>query len=76
LRWQRLSEEVAGLLDLSEKTVEFHKQHIRESFNLSSNADMVVFFTARRQTASGDSLRLRRSGQINGPGTHGQKCMH
>jgi DNA-binding NarL/FixJ family response regulator len=35
--------EVAGLLDLSEKTVEFHKQHIRESFNLKNNADFVLF---------------------------------
>ena len=35
--------EVAGLLDLSEKTVEFHKQHIRKSFNLENNADFVLF---------------------------------
>ena len=39
----RANKEVASLLDLSEKTVEFHKQHIRESFNLSSNADLVLF---------------------------------
>ncbi len=35
--------EVAGLLDLSEKTVEFHKQHIRKSFNLKNNTDFVLF---------------------------------
>ncbi len=35
--------EVAGHLNLSEKTVEFHKHHIMESFNLKSNADLVLF---------------------------------
>ena len=35
--------EIAGLLDLSEKTVEFHKHHIMESFHLRSNADLVLF---------------------------------
>jgi DNA-binding NarL/FixJ family response regulator len=39
----RSMKEIAGLLDLSEKTVEFHKRHIRESFNLGSNADLVLF---------------------------------
>jgi DNA-binding NarL/FixJ family response regulator len=39
----RPNKEVASLLDLSEKTVEFHKQHIRQSFNLHSNADLVLF---------------------------------
>ena len=39
----RSMKEIAGLLDLSEKTVEFHKHHIRESFNLRSNADLVLF---------------------------------
>jgi len=39
----RPAKEVARLLDLSEKTVEFHKQRIRESFNLTSSADMVLF---------------------------------
>jgi len=28
---------------LSEKTVEFHKHHIMESFNLKSNAELVLF---------------------------------
>ncbi|HTT17506.1 MAG TPA: response regulator transcription factor [Candidatus Sulfotelmatobacter sp.] len=39
----RPAKEVADLLDLSEKTVHFHKQRIRESFNLTTNADMVLF---------------------------------
>lgn len=36
-------EQIAGHLDLSEKTVEFHKHHIMETFNLKSNADLVLF---------------------------------
>jgi DNA-binding NarL/FixJ family response regulator len=35
--------EIAGHLKLSEKTVEFHKHHIMETFNLKSNADLVLF---------------------------------
>jgi DNA-binding NarL/FixJ family response regulator len=35
--------EMAGLLEISEKTVEFHKRHIQESFNLRSNAALVLF---------------------------------
>jgi DNA-binding NarL/FixJ family response regulator len=35
--------EIAGHLNLSDKTVEFHKHHIMESFNLKSNADLVLF---------------------------------
>ena len=34
--------QIAALLNLSEKTVEFHKHHIMEAFNLHSNADMVL----------------------------------
>jgi DNA-binding NarL/FixJ family response regulator len=34
----RSIKEIAGVLDLSEKTVEFHKHHIQESFNLRNNA--------------------------------------
>ena len=34
--------EIAGHLNLSEKTVEFHKYHIMETFNLKSNADLVL----------------------------------
>jgi Bacterial regulatory proteins, luxR family len=39
--------EVAGLLNLSEKTVEFHKHHIMDVFNLKSNADLVLFALKR-----------------------------
>ena len=39
----RAIKEIAGHLDLSEKTVEFHKRHIKEVFNLQSNADVVLF---------------------------------
>jgi DNA-binding NarL/FixJ family response regulator len=39
----RSMKEIAGLLKLSEKTVEFHKHHIMEAFNLRSNADLVLF---------------------------------
>ena len=35
--------EIAGHLNLSEKTIEFHKHHIMETFNLHSNADLVLF---------------------------------
>jgi DNA-binding NarL/FixJ family response regulator len=35
--------QIAGLLCLSEKTVEFHKHHIMESYGLNSNADLVLF---------------------------------
>lgn len=35
--------EIAGLLDLSEKTVEFHKHHIMVAFHLKTNADLVLF---------------------------------
>jgi DNA-binding NarL/FixJ family response regulator len=39
----RSIKEIAGHLSLSEKTVEFHKHHIMESFSLKSNADLVLF---------------------------------
>jgi DNA-binding NarL/FixJ family response regulator len=35
--------EVAGVLNLSEKTVEFHKHHIMNAYNLGNNADLVLF---------------------------------
>ena len=39
--------EIAGVLNLSEKTVEFHKHHIMGAFNLKSNADLVLFALKR-----------------------------
>jgi DNA-binding NarL/FixJ family response regulator len=44
----RSIKEIASILDLSEKTVEFHKHHIQESFNLHSNADLVLFAVKQR----------------------------
>ena len=38
----RPMKEIAAALKLSEKTVEFHKHHIMEAFNLKSNADLVL----------------------------------
>jgi len=35
--------QIAGHLNVSEKTIEFHKYHIMRSFNLKSNADLVLF---------------------------------
>jgi DNA-binding NarL/FixJ family response regulator len=35
--------EIAGVLGISEKTVEFHKHKIQISFDLRSNADIVLF---------------------------------
>src|SRR5580692_9979194 len=39
----RPNKEIAYILALSEKTVEFHKRHVRELFNLHGNADIVLF---------------------------------
>jgi DNA-binding NarL/FixJ family response regulator len=39
----RSLKEIAGVLDLSEKTVEFHKHHVMTAFNLESNAALVLF---------------------------------
>jgi DNA-binding NarL/FixJ family response regulator len=39
----RPMKEIATILKLSEKTVEFHKHHIMETFNIKTNADLVLF---------------------------------
>jgi len=39
--------QIAGQLNLSEKTVEFHKHHIMESFDLKNNAELVIFALKR-----------------------------
>jgi DNA-binding NarL/FixJ family response regulator len=39
----RPMKEVAGILNISEKTVMFHKYHIMKSFNLKNNAELVLF---------------------------------
>jgi len=39
----RPMKEIADILMVSEKTIMFHKYHIMESFNLKSNAELVLF---------------------------------
>ncbi len=43
----RSMKEIAGILSVSEKTVEFHKYHVMQAFNLKSNADIVLFAVKR-----------------------------
>lgn len=35
--------EIGATLNLSEKTIEFHKRHVMETFNLKSNPELVLF---------------------------------
>ena len=51
--------EIAAVLQLSEKTVEFHKRHIMDAFNLKSNADLVLFAVKRRLISVGPELGLQ-----------------
>jgi DNA-binding NarL/FixJ family response regulator len=44
----RSMKEIAVILSVSEKTVEFHKYHIMETFNLKNNAEMVLFAVKRK----------------------------
>jgi DNA-binding NarL/FixJ family response regulator len=39
----RSIKEIAGVLNLSEKTVEFHKHHIMEAFHLKNNAGLILY---------------------------------
>lgn len=39
----RPMKEVAAILNISERTVMFHKYHIMESFNIKNNAELVLF---------------------------------
>ena len=39
----RPMKEIAAILNLSEKTVEFHKHHVMDAFNIKTNADLVLF---------------------------------
>ena len=43
----RAPKEVAAVLNLSEKTVMFHKYNVMHAFNLKSNADLVLFALKR-----------------------------
>jgi len=39
----RAIKQIADMLSLSEKTVEFHKHHIMQAFNLKNNAELILF---------------------------------
>jgi DNA-binding NarL/FixJ family response regulator len=43
----RALKEIAGVLGVSQKTVEFHKHSIMQSFGFKSNADLVLFALQR-----------------------------
>jgi DNA-binding NarL/FixJ family response regulator len=51
--------EIAPLLDLSDKTMEFHKHHIMEVFNLKSNADLILFGLRRGLISVNIQPRMR-----------------
>jgi DNA-binding NarL/FixJ family response regulator len=44
----RRTKEIADILNVSERTVLFHKYHIMESFSLKSNADLVLLAIKHR----------------------------
>jgi DNA-binding NarL/FixJ family response regulator len=65
----RPMKEIAGQLGLSEKTVEFHKHHIMDAFNLKSNAELVLFALRRGLISVNIQPRVsaeaaRRAGQL------------
>ena len=53
--------QIAVLLHLSEKTVEFHKHHVMEALNLKSNADLVLFAVRRSLISVDPEPYLRAS---------------
>jgi DNA-binding NarL/FixJ family response regulator len=44
----RPMKEIAGILEVSEKTIMFHKYHIMHEFNLKNNAEIVLFALKQR----------------------------
>jgi DNA-binding NarL/FixJ family response regulator len=52
--------EIAAHLNLSEKTVEFHKHHIMESFNVKSNAGLVLFAVQQGLISVSPATNLKR----------------
>jgi DNA-binding NarL/FixJ family response regulator len=44
----RSIKEIASVLNLSEKTIEFHKHHIMEAFHLKSNAGLILYALKHR----------------------------
>jgi len=55
--------EIADILVLSEKTVEFHKHHIMQAFNLRNNAELVLF-AVRQGLISADPPPPMRSTRV------------
>ena len=55
----RSVKEIAFALNLSEKTVEFHKYHVMEAFNLKGNADLVLFALKKGLISVGPELYPR-----------------
>jgi DNA-binding NarL/FixJ family response regulator len=49
--------EIAARLNLSLKTIEFHKHHIMEEFNLKSNADLVLLAVTKGLIAINPNIR-------------------
>ena len=43
----RPAKEIASILNLSEKTIQFHKYHIMQAFNIKNNAELVLFALER-----------------------------
>ena len=44
----RPMKEIAGILEVSEKTIMFHKYHMMHDFNLKNNAEIVLFALKQR----------------------------
>jgi len=55
----RSMKEIAGVLQLSQKTVEFHKHHIMMSFNFKTNVDLVLFALNRGLIAQNPNCKLK-----------------
>jgi DNA-binding NarL/FixJ family response regulator len=62
--------EIAKTLNLSEKTVEFHKHHLMEILNLKSNAALVLFALKRGLIAIDPELTPSADGFGNLPAQH------
>ena len=56
----RSIKQIAGHLNVSEKTIQFHKYHIMRSFNLKSNADLVLFALKKGLISMPPETRSRR----------------
>ena len=53
--------EIASILNLSEKTVQFHKYHIMQAFNIKNNAELVLFALARGLISVNSESQFRHS---------------